>query len=197
MKRVVLMALLMLALPVAAWASSIDISNSNGTITGGASGLQTSTASTLNKFGSIIGSNLGTLSFSTGAFTSGDAQMGGTIAAGGMFTITGNGTSGVPNGAIFTGSFSGPVDWKLITLADGSHNYTLSGAISGTWYTGATVVGATTQITLNTGKDFFNGTVDISSGNTNIVVPEPGTLGLLGTGLVGIAGLVRRKLSMS
>jgi hypothetical protein len=25
-------------------------------------------------------------------------------------------------------------------------------------------------------------------------VPEPGTLGLLGTGLIGVAGIVRRKL---
>ena len=31
------------------------------------------------------------------------------------------------------------------------------------------------------------------SGDT-IVTPEPGTLGLLGTGLVGLAGVIRRKV---
>jgi hypothetical protein len=122
--------------------------------------------------------------------------MGGTFNSGGSFVISGNGSNGLPSGAIFTGSFSGPVTWTLVTLANGTHNYTLTGSLSGIWASsGATVDGATIQLTINTGKGYFNGLTTISSGDTNITsVPEPGTLGLLGTGLVGLAGVVRRKL---
>jgi hypothetical protein len=110
--------------------------------------------------------------------------------------ITGNGTDGIPTGTLFTGAFTGPVSWTLITLANGTHNYTLTGSLSGTWYNGSTIGGATVQLTINTGKGFFNGKTTISSGDTNFStsVPEPGSLGLLGTGLIGIAGMVRHKL---
>ncbi len=201
MKRMLWMVLLALALPMMAFAdNSVDFTNSSGTLSGSSAGLSLSgseliAVNGLNGMGLITG-DLGTLSFSTGGLTGGNLQMGATFAAGGTFQIMGNGTNGVPNGVIFNGTFDGPVTWTLITLANGTHNYTLTGSVTGTWYNGATVFGATVQLTINTGKGFFNGQTTISSGDTNInvTVPEPGTLGLLGTGLVGLAGVLRRKL---
>lgn len=192
-KKVVWLAVLALAVPLVAFANSIDVSNIGGVVAGNSSGL-TLTGSTLISYGSVVGANLGTVSFSTGAFASGDAQMGGTLAAGGTFTITGNGTSGLPNGVIFSGSFTSAT-WTMETLADGTHNYILTGALVSP--TGQ--VGATTQITINTGTGLFNGSAGLSSGNTNldVSVPEPATLILFGTGLLSLAGIRRRKRSLT
>lgn len=202
MKRIVVVAVLALAMPMAAFAGNVDFTNTGGTLAGSNAGL-TLTGSELtqvNGFGGmgLIQGGLGSLTFTTGSLTSGSLTTGGTFSSyGSSFVITSNGTGGLPTGILFNGSFTGNIYWEenLNCGPNGEVCYTLRGSISGTWWNGLTVKGATTQLTFSTGKNGFMGSVALASGDTAITtVPEPSTLGLLGTGLVGLAGILRKKL---
>src|SRR3954468_717335 len=102
MKKLAVLVVLALALPMAAFAASdVDYTNSGGTLSGSSSGLSLSGSALiavngLNGGGLVTGSNLGTLTFSTGALTSGSLQGNATFAGGGSFTIGGEGPGGVP-----------------------------------------------------------------------------------------------------
>ena len=149
MRRVVVLALLALALPMAAWADGITILNEFGSIsiTPGGIGSSTisSTQSQLVQYGSYMaakGQALGVVNYSTGVLLSGSVATGGTFSSiGSSFDVIGKGKwasniTGSPCGggcSLFTGSFTGPITWTMTGQQGAKVFYSLSGAI--TWHT--------------------------------------------------------------
>jgi len=198
MRRVVVLALLAMALPMAAFASGIDLVNKGGTISISSSGI-TSKGSQLVQFNGIVappGHSLGSVSFSTGALMSGSLATGGTFSsAGSSFVVMGKGNFGQPKGVIFNGAFTGNISWTLVSQSGQTLTFTLSGQIQGMDFNGRLVKGTTSQTIVTTVSQLAKGIGHIKGGTTNIAVPEPGTLGLLGTGLLAIGGVIRRRIA--
>lgn len=200
MRRVLVLALLALALPMAAWADGIDLVNLHGSISVTSAGI-TSVGSQLHSFNGIVaspGHTLGSVSFSTGALLSGSILNGGTFSdVGSSFVVIGKGSETPHKGTIFSGAFVGPVSWTLVASSGQSLTYSLSGTIAGTLWNGHFVTGTTTQTIYSVKGQISQGIGHIRMGDTTFGTPEPGTLGLLGTGLVAIAGMLRRKFNLS
>ena len=196
MRRALILALVSLTLPMAAWADGIDLLNHFGSITISNAGI-TSKGSQLFQFNGVnAGHSLGSVSFSTGALVSGSIQAGGIFSsAGSSFSVVGKGNGGQPKGVIFSGAFTGPITWTLVSQNGQNLTFQLTGTLVGQLYNGTTVSGTTTQLFRTTPAQLAQGIVHITSGQTHLTgVPEPGTLSLLGLGMLGIAHRTRRRL---
>ncbi len=198
-KLIFCLALLALLAPIAARADGISLTNEFGTVTILSSGI-TTRGSELMSFNGVQAPknhSLGTVAFSTGAIVTGDIWNGGTFSSvGSSFLITGRGMYGEPRGVIFDGAFVGAIDWTLVASNKQFHEYQLTGEIEGQIWTGRMVTGNTTQ-TIYTywNQESVDHKGGIKLGGTHLNTPEPSTLGLLGIGLVSVAGLFRRKLA--
>jgi hypothetical protein len=199
-KKTLLLVVLALALPMAAFADTETFENMQGTLAGTSHGFTLAdgvlTSVTGVGGGGTFTGDLGTVTFATSFLQTGNVIAGAQIAGGGSIVITGNGTDGL-SGTLFSGTFSPGGTWSYTTNQDGNRIYTLLIDVTGTTGTGQSAAG-TYALTLSTGTGVYAGYTNPggATGTLSLAVPEPGELGLIGTGLLGLIGAIRRKVML-
>ena len=179
----------------------IDVTNQFGTVDLTDAGI-VSKGSELGSYNGIAAppkKSLGTVSFATGSFTGANIFTGGTFSGVGSSLNVASGAANYgqpPKGNIFTGSFVGPVAWTLVSQTGKyTDNFTLSGAINGTLYTGSNVTGTATQnITVHTNQWTQNHEGLIALGKIHLNVPDASKMGVAGKGSRAAGRGTRRPL---
>ena len=192
-KKILLMLVLALALPMAAYADGISYTTNGGNLWASSYGLQVTDATVVNING-VTGANLGTVAFSTGLMNApGSVLSGATFRPSpGAVTITGS-----DGGALFTGAFNQNSTWTVAT-SGGSTLYTFTGIAAGSLGDGTSAV---FQITFTIDGKMFQSNFSLQPGSlagvpinvTSLSVPEPGSIAFVGTGLVGLIGAIKRR----
>jgi hypothetical protein len=101
--------------------------------------------------------------------------------------------------SVFNGAFENPASWTTAPAGSVEHSqpawyYSLSGTIVGALSNGQVLSAAITFSTKISKGEELSSVASLAVGAGSVLVPEPETLALLATGLLGLAVLVRRRL---